>query len=102
MADIIYVNPERAGEEAKQIESAASYLGKVSLTPQDMRTSLPANTNGKSAYGRAQDRISRLGVLLDWEAQNIRRLGGVFAEFDEMMGRLGENGFRHPVITAKE
>lgn len=102
MADSIHINDTSVREEAAQIESAAAYLGKVLLSPQDIRTTLPANENGKSAYERAQERISRLGVLLDQEADNIRSLNMAFAEFDEMMGRLRENGSRRPVITVRE
>lgn len=102
LADIIRVNHGSVQADAAQVESAASYLRNVPLTPQDTRTTLLANANGKSAYGRTQDGISRLGVLLDKEARNIRSLGAAFTEFDEMMGRFGENGSRHPVIKARE
>lgn len=102
MAGIIYVDQENVNADAARLESAAAYLEKVSLVPQDMRTTLPANENSKNAYEKSQDRLERLGRLLDQEARNIRELGLAFAEFDEMMGRLGENGSRHPSIIAKK
>ena len=102
LTDLIRVNDGRVKADAAQMESAAAYLRNVPLTRQDTRTTLPANGNGKSAYGRSQERISRLGVLLDQEAQNIRGLGNAFTEFDGMMAGFGEIGFRHPVISAGE
>ncbi len=102
MAENIRVNQGQAEKDAALMDSAAAYLGNVPLTRQDTRTTLPANERGRSAYGRGQERISRLGVLLDVEAENIRGLGAAFVEFDEMMGRFKENGPRYPVIRARE
>lgn len=102
MTDLIRMNQARVEKDAARIESAAAYLGNVPLTRQDTRTTLPANARGRSAYKRGQERISMLGVLLDEEAKNIRGLGAAFTEFDEMMGRFGENGPRCQVITARE
>ncbi len=102
MADKLHIDQGRVRENAAQLQSAAGYLQNISLFPQDSRTTLAANEKGKAAYGNSQDRIALLGVLLEQEAQNIRGLGLEFAEFDEMMGSLGEQGPRHSVITAKK
>ncbi len=102
MTDSIRVNHRSVGEDAIQMESAAAYLDNVLLAPQDTRTTLPANGNGKTAYGRAQNRISCLGVLIDQEVQNVRNLDLAFTEFDEMMGRFEKNGSRHHFIKAGE
>ena len=100
MPDRIQINYERAEENAIRIENAAGYLQNVSLVPQDMKTTLPANANSKEAYERAQERISSLGTLLDQEAENIRGLNVAFEEFDRMLGRFAESENRYPVITA--
>lgn len=102
MSDRIYINQGRVKEDAAQVKSAAAYLQKVSLSPQDTRTTLAANEKGKSAYESSQERISKIGLMLDKEAQNIRELGVAFTEFDEMMGSLGENGVRHSMIRAEK
>lgn len=101
MPDRIQINCERVEENAMGVENAAVYLQNVSLVPQDMKTTLPANANSKAAYERAQGRISNLGTMLDQEAKNIRGLNMAFEEFDRMLGRFGENKNRYPEITAR-
>lgn len=98
MADRIHINPGRAEDNAGKIESAASYLAVVVLTPQDTGTTLPANAKSKEAYEKSQARIADLGRMLDQEVRNIRGLKVSFCEFDEMMGRLTQRGSRYPVI----
>lgn len=83
-----------------RIESAAVYLTAVPLDSQDIKTTISANTNGKAAYQRFQERIACLGVMLDQEVDHIRSLNVAFTEFDEMMGRLMEKGGRGAVISA--
>ncbi len=98
MAETIYINQGKAEEDAKRIEGAAAYLANVPLVPQDTRTTLPANTKSKEAYGRSQNRLSDLGALLDREVKNIRGLNVAFTQFDEMTGRLARDTSRYPVI----
>lgn len=92
MADNIYVNMGKVKENAGQVETAAGYLKSVPLIPQDTRTTIPANRKCILAYETAQEEISVLGMMLDQEAENIRELRAAFVEFDEMIGRLEENG----------
>lgn len=101
MAERIQINHRKAEEDAMGIKSASVYLQNVPIVSADIRTTLPVNANGKAAYERAQDRISKLGALLDQEAENIRGLNVAFAEFDRMLGKFEENGGRYPVITAE-
>ena len=101
MADRINIDQGRVEEKAGQIGGAAAYLVNVPLTPQDNKTTLPANEKGRAAYGRSQERIAALGNLLDQEVKNIRGLGAAFTQFDEMMGQLRGNGNRYPVLSAK-
>ena len=101
MPDRIQINCERVEENAMSVENAADYLQNVTLVPQDMKTTLPANANSKTAYERAQGRIASLGTMLDQEAKNIRGLNMAFEEFDRMLGRFGENKNRYPEITAR-
>ena len=51
MPDRIQINCERVEENAMSVENAAVYLQNVTLVPQDMKTTLPANANSKTAYG---------------------------------------------------
>ncbi len=91
MADRIKVNQAETEKEADVIEGAALYLKNIPLTPQDMRTTLPANAGSINAYNKAQDRIASLGGMLDQEVSNIRSLQAAFTEFDEMTGLLEKN-----------
>lgn len=101
MPDRIQINYERVEENAMGVENAAGYLQNVALVPQDMKTTIPANANSKTAYERAQGRISSLGIMLDQEAKNIRSLNRAFEEFDRMLGIFRENKNRYPVISAR-
>lgn len=91
IAGMIQINRQNVEEDVERIESAAFYLKKVPLDSQDMRSTIPANAKGKTAYDRSQERISGLGKLLDQEAENIRELNAAFEKFDEMMGRFAKN-----------
>lgn len=102
IADKIQINRGQAEADAVQIESVASYLTAVPLGVQDVRTTIPANSNSKAAYQRFQERIADLGAMLDQEADNIRGLNAAFTEFDEMMGRLTENGGRGSAVSARK
>ncbi len=88
MPGIIEVNNRNVDAEAAQIESAADYFWGAVLAPQDMRTTLPANQNGKEVYRKAQEHMEALGASLGREAGNIRELYEAFEEFDNMMGGL--------------
>mgnify|MGYP002509592322 CR=1 FL=1 len=101
MAERIQINHGKAEQDATGITNAASYLQKVSFVSEDMRTTLPANANCKAAYERSQERISKLGAMLDQEAENIRGLNVAFAQFDRLLGRFEENGGRCQAITAE-
>lgn len=102
MADEIRVDQKEAEEKAAGIESASGYFQVCALVPQDTRTTIPANENGRSAYGRSQSHIQSLGGALDQEVTNIRSLNAAFAEFDKMMGELKGLGSRHMTIRGKE
>lgn len=88
MPGTIEVDYRNADAEAVQIENAADYFRGAALTPQDTRTTLPANKNGKTAYRKAQEHMETLGASLNREAGNIRELYKAFEEFDNMMGEL--------------
>ena len=102
MAGEIRVNQQQAGESADRIESAAGYFRNSPLVPQDTRTTIPANANGRAAYGRSQSCMEELGSALDQEVRNIRSLNAAFTEFDEMMGELAKTGSRYMTIRAAE
>ena len=70
MPDRIQINCERVEENAMSVENAAVYLQNVTLVPQDMKTTLPANANSKTAYERAQ------GITQNSESGNYAGSGG--------------------------
>ena len=102
MAGEIRVNQHQADESAARIDSGAGYFTNSPLVPQDTRTTIPANANGRAAYGRSQSCMEELGSALDQEVRNIRSLNAAFTEFDEMMGELAKTGSRHMTIRAAE
>lgn len=88
MPGIIEVNYRNIDAEAAKIASSADYFRGAALAPQDTRTTLPANKNGKAVYRKAQEHVEALGASLNREAGNIRELYESFEEFDNMMGGL--------------
>ena len=102
MAGEIRLNQYQAVESAARIECAAVYFRNSQLVPQYTRTTIPANANGRAAYGRSQSCMEELGSALDQEVRNIRSLNAAFTEFDEMMGELAKTGSRHMTIRAAE
>lgn len=86
----IYVNQRDIETKAERIESVSDYLGSKALEHQDVRTTIPANPNGKAAFERTQSGMERLGTALDREVKNIRSLQISFIQFDEMMGGLAK------------
>lgn len=88
MAENIYINQKKVRETAVSLETVTACLKEIPLQNQDIRTTLPANTNGQISYERAQKNLAELGVCLAKEAQNIRELGAAFTEFDEMARSL--------------
>lgn len=92
MAENIFINDDRVREDAGRLEGAAAYLKSTPLSPQDQRTTLPANSAGLLSYEEAQKNLACLGTVLDRETENIRELHMAFEEFDEMLGRLSRGG----------
>ena len=83
---------EAAETEAAQVSTAAEYFRGRSLPIQDGTSTITANGSGKTAFAEAQNVGSQFGTALDQDAQNIRRLGNAFEEFDAMMGALNGQG----------
>lgn len=92
MAENIRVNHERIRREAEQLKGASAYLKNMPLPVMDVRTTLPANINGRRAYEQGQKNLAKLGRALEHEAENIEGLNLAFAEFDKMAGELGRGG----------
>ncbi len=88
MADRINVKSGAASSEASNISSAAEYFSGQTLTMQDTVSTITANANCKEAFQASQNCARSLGSALDTDAQNIRKLGDAFEEFDQMMGAL--------------
>lgn len=88
MAHVIQIDQGMVEEKAGKIEGAGKYFKNSALSPQDTRTTIPANRNAKAAYGRAGGRMEKLRAALYREVENIRSLNVAFVEFDEMMGEL--------------
>lgn len=92
MAENIHINQEKVQEDAGNLEAVSACLKAAPLEKQDSRTTLPANENSRMSYERSQKNIADLGAALTKEADNIRKLGIAFEEFDEMAGSLAERG----------
>ena len=92
MSDNINVNSSAAESEASQVSSAASYFTGKTLSHKDGISTISANNNGKNAFSMAQNGNSKLGKTLDTDAENIRKLGNAFDEFDAVMAALNEKG----------
>lgn len=62
MADRINIDQGRVEEKAGQIRGAAAYLVNVPLTPQDNKTTLPANEKGRRHTEGPRSGLPLLGV----------------------------------------
>lgn len=99
MSDKISVDKEQVEHDAEAIAKASQYFTQVDLMPLDMRSTITANENSKTAYQRAQDGIAAMAVALDQDVENIRSLNVAFEQFDQMMGELSASGSRTPAAT---
>lgn len=102
MSGEIRINDAAVEEEADAISGAAAYFMEDLLIPSDSKTTITANAKGQEAFAKAQKLIASFGSSMEQEVDNIRSLGAVFQEYDDMMGELLENGYRTPVITTME
>lgn len=102
MGDGIQLNQDIVDQDAQVIADMSAYFAENPLCPSDDKTTISANSNGKSTYAASQRLIAAFGEAMDQEAVNIRELGLVFKEFDEMHAKLLEAGTRYPVIQAVE
>lgn len=84
----ISVNVEQSELDANQVNSAAAFLTADSLSPSDNDTTIAANKKLHTAFQDAQNLIASLGTAMDKEAENIRSIGAVFDEYDNLLADL--------------
>lgn len=99
MSEKIKINQTSVENDATILSGAAAYFKEVALIPSDGETTLTANGNGQSNFGKSQKLIASFGAAIEKEVGNVRQLGATFEEYDSMMSQLWENGCRYETLT---
>ncbi|MBQ8148638.1 MAG: TIGR04197 family type VII secretion effector [Lachnospiraceae bacterium] len=90
MSESIHIHCAEVEEHAGEIATASAYFEEVLLIPSDNKSTISANENVQEGFAETQNALALFGQCLDQEAKNIRSLGLVFQEHDEMMKALLE------------
>lgn len=90
----IQINNTAVDQDAESISGIAEYLKERPLYESDGKSTINAVMRNRAAYQNSQLVLSRLGRMLEDEADKIRSMGLNFLEVDEMEAQLIESNIR--------
>lgn len=99
MEDEKIINLDASEEYSSNIQSISNYFSVTPLVPEDSRSTIAANQNGKNAYYKSQEALDKFADALDKDAENIRSIGLAFKECDDLISGLYESGYNGTTIS---
>lgn len=95
MSKEIRVNQAAVEANVEAISGVNQYLEETALTRADNRTTVTVNAKGQETYAKSQKVKKNLGNMMQQEAVNIRSLGVMFRQYDNMLSELWENSIEN-------
>lgn len=92
MSKEIKVNQMAVEANVEAISGVNQYLEETALTLADNRTTVTVNSKAQEAYAKSQKVKKCLGNMMQQEVSNIRSLGVMFRQYDNMLSELWQNG----------
>lgn len=84
MSGTFNIDNDSIDNHSSLITIMASQMQFTPLFNADNKTTITANNNCKYSYGSSQQSFADVGAALDKEAENIRGLGLMYKQFDDM------------------